>query len=157
MSACLCNTRVPNPSAWRDTDKSRNNRLLVALQICFKYRRNVPITHYPRTERIVVQPFTVYDIKEDGIWHVERLKVTTVPSSICVCNLIFAPLKILSHLKNWCCGFCKYYETDTSLTFCAADGKNHDSASSQSGLHILCFCDLFLACHESSEGLYKNI
>jgi hypothetical protein len=109
------------------------------------------------TERIVVQPFTVYDIKEDGVWHVERLKVTAVPNSICVCYLIFAPLKILSHLKNCCGGFCKYCETDTSLTFCAADGKNHDSASSQRGLHILYFCDLFLACHESSEGLHKNI
>jgi hypothetical protein len=45
MFVCLCNTRVPNPSAWRDTDKSRNNRMLVALQICFKYRRNVRMTH----------------------------------------------------------------------------------------------------------------
>ena len=58
------------------------------------------ITQYPGTERIVVQPFTVYDIKEDGIWHVERLKVTTVVSTIRVCYLVFAPLKILSHLKN---------------------------------------------------------
>lgn len=45
----------------------------------------------------------------------------------------------------------------TRVTFCAADGKNRDSASSQRGLHILCFCDLFLACHESSEGVHKNI
>jgi len=43
------------------------------------------------------------------------------------------------------------------VTFCAADGKNHDSASSQRGLRILCFCDLFLACHESSEGVHKKI
>jgi len=58
------------------------------------------MAHYPGTEHIVVQPFTVYDIKEDGISHVERLKVTTIPSSICVCYLILAPLKIRSHLKN---------------------------------------------------------
>ena len=58
------------------------------------------ITQYPGTERIVVQPFTVYDIKEDGIWHVERLKVTTVVSTIRVRYLIFAPKKFLAILRT---------------------------------------------------------
>lgn len=85
------------------------------------------------------------------------MKVTAVPSSICECYLIFAPLRILNHLKNRCCGVCKYCEIDTSLTLWAADGKSYDLAFNQRELHILCFCDLFLACHESSEGVHENI
>jgi hypothetical protein len=39
-------THIPNPWAWRETDNSRNNRRMVALQICFKHLRNLRLTHY---------------------------------------------------------------------------------------------------------------
>ena len=42
------------------------------------------MTHYPGTERIVVQPFTARDIKEDDIWYVERLLMLL---DICPINL----------------------------------------------------------------------
>jgi len=115
------------------------------------------MTHYPGTERIVVQPFAVFNIKEDGIWHVERLKVTTASSIMCICYLIFAPLKKFLPVLRTDAVVSANIVKLTCLTFCAADAKNHDSASSQRGLHILCFCDLFLACHESGEGVHKNI